>query len=67
MIADGSRQTLVHHFRTSNRLAPPPLSHVYVEPRVGGLSVQAFHSFPDECAIVRSQSLYELIPASSRR
>jgi hypothetical protein len=67
MIADGSGQTLVHHFRSSNRLAPPPLSHVLVEPRVRGLSVQAFHTFPDECAIVRSQSLYELISAPSRR
>ena len=30
-----------------------------VEPRVRGLSVHAFHSFPDERAIIRSQSLFE--------
>jgi hypothetical protein len=67
MIAEGSQQSLVHRFGSSNRLAPPPLSHVHVQARIRGLSVQSFHTFPDECAIVRSQSLYELIPASPKR
>jgi hypothetical protein len=60
MIADGSRQSLLHCFRTPNRLLPAPLTHLRVEPRAGGLSLQSFHTFPDECAIIRSQSLYEL-------
>jgi Protein of unknown function DUF2617 len=67
MIADDSRHALVHRFGSSNRLAPAPLTHVHVEARVRGLSVQSFHTFPDECAIVRSQSLYELIPTSTKR
>ena len=60
MIADASRQSLIHRFGPSNRLAPRPLSHLRIDVRVRGLSVQSFHTFPDESAIVRSQSLYEL-------
>lgn len=60
MIADETRAILVHRFGTRNRLAPPPLSQVQVDARNRGLSVQAFHTFPEECAVVRSQSLYEL-------
>jgi hypothetical protein len=67
MIADSSRHRLLHRFGSSNRLAPPPLSHVCIEARVKGLSVQSFHTFPDEHAIVRSQSLYELIAPAPRR
>ena len=66
MIADASRQSLIHRFGSSNRLAPRPLSHVRIEPRVRGLSVQSFHTFPDESAIVRSQSLYELTGLQSK-
>jgi hypothetical protein len=51
---------LFHRFRSSNRLAPPPLSHIQISARVTDLSVQSFHTFPDECAIVRTQSLFEL-------
>lgn len=62
MLADGVRQNLLHCFPSANRLVPAPLSHIHIEPRVRGLSIQSFHTFPDECAIVRSQSLYELLP-----
>jgi hypothetical protein len=67
MIADSSTHTLLHRFGSSNRLLPQPLSHVHIDSRVKGLSVQSFHTFPDECAIVRSQSLYELIPIPPQR
>ncbi len=66
MIADASRQSLIHRFGSSNRLAPRPLSHVHIEPRVRGLSVQSFHTFPEESAIVRSLSLYELTTLLSK-
>jgi hypothetical protein len=67
MIADGTQQTLLHRFGSCNRLAPAPLSQVHVDSRTRGLSVQSFHTFPDECAIVRSQSLYELTSGPSKR
>ena len=57
---NGSRNPLLHHFPASNRLAPTPISHIQISARAGDLSIQSFHSFPDECAIVRTQSLFEL-------
>jgi Protein of unknown function DUF2617 len=64
---DGSRNRLFHSFPSSNRLAPAPISHILVTSRVSDLSIQSFHTFPDECAIVRTQSLFEVkAPAPNR-
>jgi hypothetical protein len=57
---DGSRDRLFHGFPSSNRLSPEPMSHVLIGARVNDLSVQSFHTFPDERAIVRTQSLFEV-------
>jgi hypothetical protein len=59
MTLDASRGRLFHQFTPSNRMAAAPISHILIESRVRGLSVHAFHSFPDERAIVRTQSLFE--------
>ena len=36
------------------------LSYINLETRNRSLLVQAFHTFPDDYAIVKSQSLYEV-------
>jgi hypothetical protein len=59
MTLDASRGCLFHRFTPANRMAAAPISHVVIEARVRGLSVHAFHSFPEERAIVRVQSLFE--------
>jgi Protein of unknown function DUF2617 len=59
MTLDASRDRLFHRFAPVNRMAAAPISHIRVESRVRGLSVHAFHTFPDERAIVRIQSLFE--------
>jgi Protein of unknown function DUF2617 len=64
---DGSRNCLFHRFGSSNRLAPEPISHILITPRVNDLSIQSFHTFPDECAIVRTQSLFEVKVHANRR
>ncbi len=64
---DAGRDFLFHRFQSSNRLAPAPLSHLHIEAQASTLSIHAFHSFPDECAIVRTQSLFELNPTLSKR
>jgi hypothetical protein len=66
MALDASRGRLFHRFAPANRMAPAPISHILIESRVRGLSVQAFHTFPDERAIVRTQSLFEPRVALSR-
>jgi hypothetical protein len=63
---DSSGQFLFHRFHSSNRLAPQPLSYIRIGARVRDLSIQAFHTFPDECAIVRTQSLFELKAPSGK-
>jgi len=59
MALDASRGRLYHRFAPVNRMAPAPVSHLRFEARVRGLTVHAFHTFPEERAIVRSQSLFE--------
>jgi hypothetical protein len=62
---DSSANGLFHAFFPWNRLAPAPISHIRVGSRVCDLSIQSFHTFPDECAIVRTQSLFELKPRTT--
>lgn len=59
-----TQRGLFHRFERTNRLAPAPLSLLTIESRARGLSVHAIHTFPDESAIVRSQSLFELTDGS---
>jgi len=65
MTADSTVDGLFHQFRSTNRLAPGPISRIHVDARARGISVQSFHTFPDELAVVRSLSLYELLPRSA--
>lgn len=60
MTLDANRDRLFHRFAGSNRLAPSAISHLAFESRAKGLLVHAFHSFPAERAIVRTQSLFEI-------
>ena len=55
-----SGNRLFQRFPASNRMAPSPISHVQLNAQGADLSIQTFHSFPGECAIVRTQSLFEL-------
>lgn len=57
-----ARKGLFHKWSTGNRLAPSALSFIRIDSRPRGLSVQSFHTFPEERAIVRTQSLFEVNP-----
>lgn len=56
---DGERQGMLHRFDASGRMALGALSYIHVESRNRSLLVQAFHTFPDDYAIVKSQSYFE--------
>jgi len=60
LVAAGSRRGLFHRFEAGGRLALGAVSWIDVETRPRGLLVQAFHTFPDDLAIVKSQSLFEV-------
>jgi hypothetical protein len=57
---DGQREGLLHVFNSSGRMVLGALTYINVETRNKSMLVQAFHTFPDDCAIVKSQSLFEI-------
>jgi hypothetical protein len=57
---DGDREGLFHKFDSSGRIALGALSYIHVETRRRSLLIQAFHTFPDDYAIVKTQSLIQV-------
>lgn len=54
-------QGMLHSFDASGRVSLGAISYINLETRDRVLRVQAFHTFPDDYAIVKSQSQFELI------
>lgn len=59
--AEGEKKGLVWHVRPDTRFDRSPLGVVIVEALPKCLSISAFHTYPDELAVVRTQSLLERI------
>lgn len=55
----GLKRGLLHRFESTGRLSLGALSWMNVETRPRSLLVQAFHTFPDDLSIVKSQSIFE--------
>lgn len=60
LTVDGLQHGILHRFDSSGRMALGALSYINVESRNRSFRVQAFHTFPDDYAIVKSQSLFEV-------
>lgn len=60
LTTDGEHQGLLQRFDSSGRMAMGALSYINVETRSRSMLIQAFHTFPDDFAIVKSQSLFKL-------
>jgi len=60
LAVDGEHEGMLHRFDSSGRVALGALSYINIETRNRNMLVQAFHTFPDDYAIVKSQSLFEL-------
>ena len=59
LAADGLRSGLVFHCKPGNRLGLSPLGIVFVTAVPSGLNATAFHTYPDEFALIKTQSLIE--------
>ena len=59
IVSDGGKRGLLHNFQPHHRLALAPVGFVAVEAGRGFLSLSAFHTFPDEFTVVKTQSLIE--------
>lgn len=57
---DGQKQGMLQRFDSSGRMALGAISYINVETRARSLLIQAFHTFPDDYAIVKSQSLFQI-------
>jgi hypothetical protein len=62
ILADGGKRGVLHNFQPNHRLAISPLGHIVVDPRPGCVFVSAFHTFPEENTVVKSQTLIEVKP-----
>lgn len=60
LLADGLKRGLLHQHCPHNRLALSPLGFITVESWKSTLSINTFHTFPDDFAMVKTQSLIEL-------
>jgi len=59
-LGTGTTEGLLHTFDASGRMALGALSYVNVETRSSSMLVQAIHTFPDDYAIVKVESLFSL-------
>ena len=57
---DGQREGLLHQFNSSGRLDIGALSYINCQTRNHLFLVQAFHTFPDDYAIVKTQSMFQI-------
>ena len=60
LVEDSLRQGMLHRFDSGGRLAFGAMSYVNIETLDRELTVQAFHTFPADCAIVKSRSSFQL-------
>ncbi len=57
---DAPDSAIVHVFDTSGRLCSGAISLINIEARNHSLVLQAVHTFPDDCAIVKTRSVITL-------
>jgi hypothetical protein len=61
LLADGRKRGLLHLFYPGHRFALSPLGFVTADARPGCLVVNTFHTFPDECTVIKTQTLIERV------
>jgi hypothetical protein len=59
-LSKGATEGLLHQFDASGRMALGALSYISVETRRKSMLIQAIHTFPDDYAIVKVESLFSI-------
>ncbi|MDA8743824.1 DUF2617 family protein [Rubripirellula amarantea] len=59
-LGNGPTEGLLHKFDASGRMALGALSYVSIETRLRSMRIQAIHTFPDDYAIVKVESLFSI-------
>ena len=60
LASDCEKAPLRHSFAGKNRLAPSALSFLQTDVWSHSLLVHSFHTFPETCTLVKTQSLFEM-------
>lgn len=60
LLTDAAKARMSHFFTPTSRLSPAPVSLIRTEERPHSLLVHTFHTFPDNRAVVKTQSLFEV-------
>jgi len=60
LVADGARASLFVEFPSANRFSPGAVSVIQAEICRGSVIIHSFHTYPEQLAIVKTQSLIEL-------
>lgn len=55
-----TRTGMLQFFDSSGRLETGAISYINIDSRDKVMRVQAFHTFPDDCAVLKTQSSYQL-------
>ncbi len=61
LLVDGAKRGMLYHHAPHHRLALSPLGYITVEAWKNTLSINTFHTFPDEFTLVKTQSLIERV------
>jgi hypothetical protein len=61
LLADGRKRGLLHLLHPHHRFALSPLGFVTADARPGCLVINTFHTFPAECALLKTQTLIERV------
>lgn len=59
-LGSGPTDGLLHNFDASGRMALGAMSYISIETRQRTMLIQAIHTFPDDYAIVKVESLFSL-------
>lgn len=59
LLVEGAKRGMLHNFQPNLRVSLAPLSLISVETRQNYSSIAAFHTFPGENTVVKSQTLIE--------
>ena len=59
LLSDCNRVKLAHCFPSENRLSPGPLGLLQTDVSADSLLIHSFHTFPENSAVVKTQSLFE--------
>lgn len=54
------KQGLLYQFESSGRIGVGAFSYIHFESRARALRIQAIHTFPDNGAVLKSQSIFQL-------